>query len=696
MIKVIKYELLKIFTSKLFLYTLIIFVLADIVILNYTESIIEKDEIDESKNYKQIITEILEKAENLETISIFQEDQDDFSKKNIKDTAHEYEKMLNTEVKFIPEKGVENFTKMGITDIFIVLLIFVISTIIIYEEREKNLFQLIKSTKNGRCKTILAKIVVIFITIFAISMILYWVNFIYYGITMGYGDLSANLQSINTFIYSTLQISIGGYIALFLITKITVFFIISLIILLVSNLAKNNSSNYITLILIFGISYLLYKTIDPISKYNVFRVINIINLIEVNNIYKIYLNLNIMGNMQNVLHLSLFFAIILLFTFGFANIWIFTKRKDVGLTENRLLKYLKSITIIKSKIFTKIFWCELYKMMVINKVLVILIFFTIFQIYNLNNTNKNISFSENIYKNYMKTFSGKLTDKKENIILKEQERFEKARLAIEKIEEKVQSGEISREEAMRYENPYDEILSTEKIFSKIIEQYEYIKTNPKAEFVYDTGYKQLLRENKNAFLESDIYLIIMAEIAFSVIFVMEYKTGMNKILNTTHKGKTATTKAKIGVCLTTSIIIFTISIIPEIIKIGQIYGFDNITASIISLRNFGNLPSGISILGFTIISYLLRFVIFITIVLFILWISLKLKNTTYTILVASIIMLIPMITTYIGIEFLDIIRIDKILNLSKIILNDGKLKWLYIAVPSVIGIHSYKRLIGKE
>lgn len=350
----IKYELLKIFTSKLFIYTLIAFVLADIGILIYIENIIKKDEIpysaykilneeikdlseieiqelinkeyeknrafsiisnilnnknseelyirefvenlknenrelydkyidkyetrdykytkdetkelsfikeikreyDEYKNYKKTISEILEKAENLETISIFQKSQDDFSSKNIKDTAKNYEKMLDTKLHFVPAKGIDSFTNIGITDIFIVLLIFVISTIIIYEEREKNLFPLIKSTKNGRGKTILAKIFVMLIVIFAISLVLYTINFIYYAITIGYGNLNANLQSVNTFIYSTLQISIGGYIILFLITKITTFFIISLIILLVSNLAKNSISNYITIIFIFGISFL--------------------------------------------------------------------------------------------------------------------------------------------------------------------------------------------------------------------------------------------------------------------------------------------------------------------------------------------------------------------------------------------------------------------------------------------------------
>ena len=190
--------------------------------------------------------------------------------------------------------------------------------------------------------------------------------------------------------------------------------------------------------------------------------------------------------------------------------------------------------------------------------------------------------------------------------------------------------------------------------------------------------------NKNAFLESDIYLIIMAEIVFSAIFVMEYKNGMNKILNTTSKGKDITTKAKIGVCFITSMIIFAISIIPEIIEIGQIYGFNNITASITSIPNFSNLYPRISIVGFIILNYLTRFIIFISIVLLILWSSLKLKNTNYTILVASSILLIPMLATQMGIKFLNVLSINKILNLSKIILMDGKLKWLYIIIPIIV------------
>ena len=651
-----------------------------------------KNEYGESKNYTQIVKDILDKAENLETISIFKDSQDDFSSKNIKDTAKEYEKMQNTEVTFTPSKGINTFTQMGVTDIFVILLIFVIAVIIIYEEREKNLLILIKSTKNGRSKTIFSKIIVMFLYIIAISIIMYGINFIYYGISIGYGNLNASIQSINTFIYCTLQINIWQYLVLFIITKIIMLFIISLMILLISSVSRNNISSYITLIGIFGISYILYITIDPISNFNVFRVVNIINLIEVNGIFKTYTNLNILGNMQNILTLSIFFAIILLLTLGTANVYIFNTKKDLQIRENYLFKKLGKIKFFKTHINHSIFANEAFKIFVTNKVIIVLILFVVFQIYCLNHINKNISFNENIYKNYMTSLEGELTVDKEKFIQAEEEKYEQAQISITNIDKKVMNGEITQEEAERYKEPYNQILSTQEVFLKVYNQYQYIKNNPKAEFVYDTGYKDLLRVNKNSFLESDIYIIMVSIMCFTGIFIMEYRTGMIKILNTTPKGKKYTAKNKIKVCLLASLIIFAISIVPEIIKIGEIYGFSNITASITSMSEFSNLPTTISILEYIVIMYMIRFIVFDSIILFILWISFKLKNTTYTILATSSILLIPIILTQLKFEFANVISVSQMLNVSKILLSGQNLYWLYLIIPIVLGGCFYKSL----
>ena len=324
--------------------------------------------------------------------------------------------MLDTNISFLPSKGIEKFTSLGMTDVFIVLLIFVISTIIIFEEREKNLLILIKSTKNGRTKTILSKIIVMFIIIVGITLIMYLINFTYYGINIGYGNLNNSLQSLSTFIYSTLQIKIWQYLILFIITKILVFCIISLMILIISSTAKNNASSYIAFIAIFGISFLLYKTIDPISKYNIFKVINIINLIEVNSIYKIYINLNLLGNMKNVLTLSLYFAIILFIAGAFINLYIFNKKRAFNLKESFILNKIRGIAILKPKTSKNLFYNEAYKLLITNKVLIMLALFVVFQVYSFSNNTKTISFNEDIYRNYMEILSGRLTKEKQDFI----------------------------------------------------------------------------------------------------------------------------------------------------------------------------------------------------------------------------------------------------------------------------------------
>ncbi len=638
-----------------------------------------KEEFDSTKNYKNTITDILDKAENLETISIFKQSEDNFSNKNIKDTAQNYKKMLNTNISYQVSKGMTSFTKFGITDVVIILMLFVISSIIIFEEKEKNLFTIIKTTKNGRIKTICTKIITMLIAITAICTIMYLTNFIYYGITIGYGDLHASLQSVKPFIYSTLQISIGQYFILFVFTKILVFFIISLIILLISIFAKTNTAMYISFIGIFMISFLLYNNIDTGSKYNVLKYINIVNLLEVNDIYKSYMNLNVFGIMQDVHNLSNIVGAILLLGLSSTTMYVFNKKKDLTTSESVLWNKTKNIynkkigriinqVISKMKVSTTIFANEFYKLFVTNKVAILLIIFIAFQIYNFTNTNKSTSYTENIYKSYMEVLSGKLTKEKEEFINKEKEKFEEANLQISNIAEKEQHGEITKLEAIRYKEPYEEILSLEPIFDKVLEQYEHIIENSNAEFIYDTGYKELLRVRKNSFLYSDIFLIISSIMCFTSIFIMEYKTGMINILRATPKGRKCTIRNKIYVCIFASIIIFVISIIPELLKVYQMYGFDNITASITSLICFNKLPVFIRVLDFIIIMYVFRFIVFICIVLFILWISTKIKNTTYCILVASSILLIPIILVISGLEFANIFSVTNVLNISRIIL----------------------------
>lgn len=654
-----------------------------------------KKELDKSQQYQSIIKGILKKAEDLQTISIFKENKDAFSSKNMIDIAKSYEKMLDTKINYQPSKGVSIFTKFGITDILMILFMFVISSIIIFEEREKNLFSLIKSTKNGRTKTIVAKIIVMEMSIIGFSILMYGINLIYVGITIGYGDLGASLQSLPTFIYSTIKVTIGEYLVLFLCTKMMMLFMLSLVIVLISIFAKNNVTTYITFLGVLLVSTLLYYTVDPISNYHILKYINLFQFLEVNGMYDTYFNIKLGNSMQNVLTLSNISVVIVLISTILAIINIFNQKRDLQIRESKVINRLKQFHIFQYRISNKVITQEKYKLFTMNKITVFILVFLVFQLYQFQVTNKTISFSEKVYKSYMEMLNGKLTEEKEELIATEIEKFRQAEITITNIDNKVKQGEIDKRIATSYKEPYEEILSTKSIFDRVLTQYQYIKENPKAEFVYDTGYKELLRVYQYAFLDSDISLMLISIICFTSIFVLEYRTGMICLLNTTPKGRKNTAKAKILVCMVAGIILFVITVIPEFAKILEKYGLHNLGAPITSLMYFKNLPSDMSILVFIILMYALRLLCFLCIILWILWISLKLKNITYSILVASMILLVPIVFLFLGYENAIFFSMIPVLNVSKVIMLGNYMGWLYIFVPVIIGIFCARDMCKK-
>ena len=105
--------------------------------------------INEYENAKFEYTDDIAKEEEFWREIKEEFDEDNFSNKNIKDTAQNYKKMLNTNISYQVSKGMTSFTKFGITDVVIILMLFVISSIVIFEEKEKNLFTIIKIILNS-------------------------------------------------------------------------------------------------------------------------------------------------------------------------------------------------------------------------------------------------------------------------------------------------------------------------------------------------------------------------------------------------------------------------------------------------------------------------------------------------------------------------------------------------------------------
>lgn len=634
-------------------------------------------------NYQYSLNAILEVADNLKNISIFKS-KDEISFNNITKTASEYNKMQNIKINYENGKYIEKISSVNITDFIVLVLVFLLSAILITEEKEKNLFILIKSTKKGKRNTIIAKILTLFICVFLICLIFYGTNFIYYSITIGFGNIFMTIQSTSTLLLSTFKINILEYLILFFSVKCLYMFLFSFIIFYLALKFYHSSEVLIGLFLLTLFNLLIYKNIDITSKINLFQSFNLLNLMNTFELFRIYDNLRFYSFLlpkTSILIILQVVTIILLILFSFSK---YIKQMKHIERENVIWRKIKSMKFIKSLKFNHIFSFEIYKLMFVNKGLIIIILFSLFIGFHFKNQNFNLSYQETFYKNYMDILSGNLNLEKEKLIKNTIKEYEKAEEELFNIQEKVLALELSNVEAMLASQPYEDILATRGVFARIESKYDYIRSHPGSAFVYDTGYYKLFRISQSNY-EYDIYLIIVTIISILGIFIMEYKTGFIRILNATKNGRIKTARNKVIATILICTIIYMISIIPEIISVYKMYGLDNINMSITSLEIFHNLPSYISILSYFIAFYIVKYISYILIVLIVLYISLKLKNIVFVFITSLFIFLMPFVLVALKIVQY---QVFPLMNLSIIRINFIYLLLIPIIVMMIIFLYN--------
>lgn len=653
---------------------------------SFLESI--KNDYDKVSNYQGTLNDILEEANNLQNVSIFKT-KDEVSLKSIIKTAETYKDMQSIKINYEIGEGINKISNTTLTDFFVLILIFIISTILITEEKDKNLFTIIKSTKNGNGKTIMAKIMTLFIGVFLICSLFYGTNCIYYLSTLGCGNIFATIQSVPLLILSTLKMNILEYLFILFGAKVIFVFLLSMIMFYLSIKFNNTIENIFVFFIIILVNFIIYQSVDPTSSINLLKSFNLVSLLNTNEIFRIYDNLrfyNILVSKTSALLVLQIITIILLIILSFIK---YLKSMNITIRENVIWEKIKKFKILNNIRFNSIFSFETYKLLFVNKGLFIIILFAIFMVFNFKNQNYNISYNEMFYKNYMDILSGNLTPEKETLIKNTIEEYDKAEVQLALINERIENGEITNMEGMILSQPYEDILATRGVFNRIEEKYDYIKENPKASFVYDTGYNKLFRVNTNI-NENDIYLIIITIIVLTNLFIMEYRTGFIQILNATKNGRKKTARNKVITSILACTVIYIISIIPEILGTLKMYGLACLSDSIISLEVFHSLRAGISILSYLIMFYIVRYVSYILLILIVLYISLKLKNMVFAFITSIFVLLIPIIISALKIAKSSVFPL---MNLS--IIGNDILACFFVPTIVIISVFLYNSIVKR-
>ena len=549
-------------------------------------------------NYEDFLNET---QNQLGYIGILWGDTNSFAAKNTEKTAQAYSKLPKQNLRFNITESIKAALNGKSLDICILLTVCFSAIILICGEREINAFSLLKTLKKGQITLIMIKTAAMFIFCMLITMLFIADSFIICGIRFGFCDMSAPIQSVKGFMACPFNLKIWQYLFFFIAAKICAYFVIAMTVFAISIFAKSNVVIYIVSGAIIFLETAMYNLIDSFSALAPLKYINIIAFTDTNEIIGNYRNMNIIGYPVNITAASAITAIILLSLLILAAAIIFVHYQGLAYHRYDLSAVLSKIYPFGRRISVSLFRHELYKILILNNgiILLLLMFFCSIAIYD--NYSIMPDESDGYFRQYVLNHGGEITDETALFIAEETERFEA----------------FSEENGVPTE--YD--LNSRAGFEIFSERYAYAAANS-TEIVYDTGWN-ILFGKKAALLQ---LLILFTFMSIMTAPVFSADSRIRSLIITAPNGRMHDILIRIGICGVLMIIMFMFSHIPIFLKICKFYGTDGLFSAAQSVLCLHTFALNVSLVGYLILRYCTLILISFIVMIFMLYISGKMSS----------------------------------------------------------------------
>lgn len=543
------------------------------------------DEVEEAKGYPAYRKQIKEQAGRM--LLFFSSDS--YAARNAKKTAADFEKKAIKEVSFYPTLGVTAAFHLTYDKLLLFVAALFLCAIAVTKEKELDTFPLMQATSVGPKRLVFRRLFAVLSGVSVYTIVTSLLTFLYFGGLYGGSALFYPVQYLLGFKGCLFSLSVLDYLLLHILFQWGCMMVLTLLLFALCLYTSNHILLFLEAAVFLAAETALFYFVPESSVFSPVKYLNFVTLLSPDQILGQYRNCNVFGHPVSYLLLSLLFLGFLLLLFLCIIYFGTHKMREhrVGLPFFRRRKKKKKVAALRLHSLT--YW-ESYKHFYLKRTGLILLLFLVFSAvtYHPSGTYyKDVD--EYYYKNYMKEWSGTLTEEKVNGIRTEYERFYQ-------ILSKIKHMDDGDSEMLSLY--YSDQLTGQNAFYRVYDQYLRVKEKPKVlQMVYDSGYKWLLSEEAKRqtcllFLE-----VLLATLLFSAgLFVEEETEGVRDLLHATKKGRSALpqVKWKIGAILYT--LSFCVVFGLRILAIKQIYGYPDLFAPAASLTFLVSIPSGISIL----------------------------------------------------------------------------------------------------
>ena len=580
-------------------------------------------------DYKGYLDGIDKAAERYEKIALFGRT-DGYAYRDIMKMRTLYADIERIELVPAPSAGVEMAATSGITDILALVVLLCIAVTVWLKEREQNMMLLLRTTYRGRVSLAASKLAVMVISCMFLGVGLYGGNALAASLMYGgLGDLTRPLASVYDYGHTLWEISVGEFLVLNALFKITAYIWVSLLISAVCCKLTSSVAAFGGIVLFGAADCLMYYKIPYLSTMVAFKYLNPFAVLKTELLFADYNGLNFFEYpvdyrvcMAVLLPVGIILFTVLAVKFFTDYIIKGAKRKKWIFA--RAVSGVRSLVVrLRRKLekHTALLGHELYRVLVCYGAGLVLVVLVVFVIHDSKPYEVKYSsleyYCEHMYLNELK---GPVTDEKLAYIEAEQERVRKL------------SDEYSRAQM--------------KALMMIRSRVSYAQRNEGACLIYDAPHNRLTAAYGN---NADFMRMVVCMVPLTLImpcfFAPDLQTGVCKVTDVTRRGKRGLKCMRYITGTVLAVLTALVANIPYFVQVMISYEVDTEVLSypINSLQHLSGLGNVMSIGMYYVIIYALRVIFTVLGAFFIYGLSRLLKSQAYTTLAGFMVLVVPVL-----------------------------------------------------
>ena len=618
------------------------------------------DELAYIGGYTDYLNSVEKQAGDMTKLSIFA-NESSFSYKNIQKTAADFHVLRDIPLRYSPSDGIAALFDYKLTDILVLALMLLLCMSIVSYERDNDYFDLLRVTHHGKGTLIAAKLVFFAVNCAAYVAIFYGSILLLSGGIYGLGDLSRSVQSIPLFKTCTIVMSVSGFLWRYILMEVWIMMTIGYGMLLLFVHSKNSATGCALSLVALTLEFLMYLLFAPSSFVNLLKFINVINYMYVPSLLAHYQNANFFTFPVNVARsFPIIVGLLSILLIGVNTARFFT---DKQFAIRWLERWIDGVRRRLSRVILhgNLFLHELYKLMITNKGVAVLLALVFVQGYFISKNTLVLDQEQTIYADYMVDWQGNLSDATLAKVDAEQARYDALSHEMAQYKADYDAGRLTLEEYDTKRQAIGFQLSGQSAFMKVRAQIDQL-----LQIKEDTGidvhllnlmpYTALFGlEDTAASADTANMLIAMAVLILCIagMYAFDNKNDTVGLVKCCSRGRQTLVYLKFAAAALFALIVVVLVYGAQIYNISRLYeGLPDFGAPIQSLPHLSGIGTHISIGQYTVFLLVLRYLGLVFAIGVTLCISLYAKTTGTAVISSILTVCAPVILYMLGINFL--------------------------------------------